>query len=361
MKKRCAMVLAALSAVCLLAGCGKEVTALNSEERINYFDVKLKDYVTLGEYKNLNITIVGTTYVSNEEVEMQTLLSYQQYVTKENGAITDRAVAYGDTVLIDYLGKKGGVAFAGGEAKGVLVSIGSGAFIEGFEEGLIGAMPGENMDLNLTFPEDYQNMELAGQKVVFEVAVHYIVPDEMTDSVVAGFDAPEYATVDEFMQYTKAKLEQYYEQAYRENVERTIYSRIYSNSSYQEFPETLLTQRMEHVQESIEADAQEMNMDVDTLISMYYGMSKADFLEQVAESCLYHILTAYAIAEKENILQTRRELDLAIEQYAAREGFSSVEEMLEAGGTKADLEEQVMLDAVLDFLMENTNIKTVSG
>lgn len=360
MKRKFMSVVAALGVMCLLAGCGKEAAGYNGKS-VSLSDIKLKDYVTLGEYKDLNVTVAGTQAVSDAEVKAQTLAWYQQYVTKENGAIMDRAVAEGDTVFIDYVGKKDGVAFEGGSAQNVNVVIGSGAFIDGFEDGLIGAMPGESVELNITFPEDYDATELAGKPVVFTVKVHYIAPDEMVDSVVAAFGKEEYHTVEEFLQYTRTLLEEYYRVAYRENVEKTIYSRIYSNSTYQEFPEELLAQRMEHVRDSIAADAKEMNMDVDTLISTYYGLKTADFLEQVAQSYLQHALTAYAIAEKEQILQTEDGLNQAIEQFATREGFATAEEMLQSGYTKDDLEEQVMIDAVLEFLLENTNIKTVSS
>lgn len=359
MKKRVMALVAVVIVLCMLVGCAKDADNQTDEGSMKYCNIIPEDYVTLGEYKNLEITIAGTRYVSDTEVETQALAWYQQFVTLENGAITNRAVEVGDIIIIDYVGKKDGIAFEGGSADDVMLLVGSGAFIDGFEDGLIDTMPGESVDLNLTFPEDYQSSELAGQEVVFTVKVHYIIPSEMQDSVVAGFGSEKYDTVEEFLQHTRKQLEEYYEVAYRENVEKTIYSRIYSNSTYKEFSEELLSQRMEHVSDSIEADAQAMNMNAETLIKNYYGMEKTEFLKQVAQSYLQHILTAYAIAEQENILQTRKELEQAMEQYASEKGFATMEEMMLSGYTREELEEMVITEAVFDFLLENTTIKTV--
>lgn len=359
MKKRVMTLAAVVIVMCMFVSCAKGADNQTNEEGMYYSTIIWKEYVTLGEYKNLEITIAGTQYVSDVEVETQALAWYQQLVTPENGAITNRAVEAGDAIIIDYVGKKDGIAFDGGSADSVRLLIGSGMFIDGFEEGLIGVMPGESVNLNLTFPKDYQSSELAGQEVVFSVKVHYITPDEMQDSVVASFGSEEYDTVEEFLQYTRKQMEEYYEVAYRENVEKAIYSLIYSNSTYKEFPEELLSQRMEHVSVSIEADAQAVNMDAEAFIKNYYGMEKIEFLERVAKSYLQHILTAYAIAEQENILQTRKELEQAMEQYASEKGFATMEEMMLSGYTREELEEMVITEAVFDFLLENTTIKTV--
>ena len=148
----------------LLAGCGQEPEVTNS----NLSEMNVDKYVTLGDYSNISIS-VEPVEVQQSQWDELTLAVYQSYVTAENGGVTNRAVEEGDIVIIDYAGKKDGVAFEGGTASNANLTIGSGRFIDGFEEGLIGVIPGETVDLNLAFPDDFRNEELAGQPVVFTV------------------------------------------------------------------------------------------------------------------------------------------------------------------------------------------------
>ena len=145
--------------------------------------------VTLGQYKGVQLYEVDSKVIAEELY--QTMESYAELVT------VNRAAAEGDTVNINYVGKKDGVAFEGGtddSETGFDLSLGSGTFIPGFEEGLIGATAGEVRDINLTFPEEYHSAELAGQAVVFTVTVNEVkerVVPELTDEFAAenlGYD-----------------------------------------------------------------------------------------------------------------------------------------------------------------------------
>lgn len=178
---------AALGLAALLTGCG-------SDGDVPLNQMKVEKYVTLGDYQNLSVTVDAAAV---DDTELAALVNsvYVDNVTAENGGIVDRAVETGDTVIIDYEGKKDGVAFEGGTAQEASLTIGSGRFIDGFEDGLIGVKPGETVDLNLTFPESYGNAELAGQPVVFTVTVHFIrpaevAPEDMEDAVVASMGFP---------------------------------------------------------------------------------------------------------------------------------------------------------------------------
>ena len=159
----------------------------------------VEQYVTLGEYKGLQVTVTEPA-VDDATLETELESVYFANVTAENGGITDRAVAEGDTINLDYEGKKDGVAFSGGTAAGASLTIGSGQFIAGFEEGLVGVKPGETVDLDLTFPEEYHSADLAGQAVVFTVTVNYIQPTEMEDSVVAGMGIDNVTNLEELKQ-----------------------------------------------------------------------------------------------------------------------------------------------------------------
>ena len=202
--------LIAAIAVCALSvsaiGCGSGTgTAKNS--KIRSYDVE--KYVTLGDYDGMEVEVAGDFDVSDDEVVdyINGMLTY--YPSYED---TDKqTVEEGDCVNIDYEGKKDGVAFDGGTAQGYVLEIGSGTFIEGFEEGLIGVNVGDTVDLNLTFPENYQSADLAGADVVFTVTVNKIVKkveasyDQLTDEYVAS--NLNYESVDALYNETKSYLE----------------------------------------------------------------------------------------------------------------------------------------------------------
>ena len=171
MKKKIAVLAAGICALSLiLTGCSSEIS---------------NDYVTITKYKGVEIDKVDSTKVSDDDVESQINSVLQSKATTTE--VTDRAAHNGDTVTIDYEGKKDGVAFDGGTATDAQLTLGSGTFIDGFEDGVVGHNIGDTFDLDLTFPENYGNEELAGQAVVFTVTLKAIsqtdVP-ELTDEFV---------------------------------------------------------------------------------------------------------------------------------------------------------------------------------
>ena len=201
MKKKTLGLLAAILSVCMLAGCGAKDTGDGTgaatdagTESTALKDMDVDKYVTLGEYKGLAVS-VDTVEVDEDEWDTLVNNVYYGNITAENGGIMDRAVETGDTVNIDYEGTKDGVAFDGGTAQGYDLTIGSGTFIPGFEDGLVGVKIGDTVDLPLTFPENYTE-ELAGKDVVFTVTVNSVkrMP-ELTDDLVNQITDGEYTDV----------------------------------------------------------------------------------------------------------------------------------------------------------------------
>lgn len=182
-RKRLLAAAAVFALAVAAAGCGS-----GGESKIRSYDVE--KYVTLGSYDGMDVEVAGDFDVSDEDVVSyinDMLVYYPDYTDTDKQTVED-----GDCVNIDYEGKKDGVAFNGGTAQGHVLEIGSDSFIPGFEDGLIGAKVGDTLDLNLTFPENYQNAELAGAPVVFTVTVNKIVDkkiltyDKLTDEFVTS-------------------------------------------------------------------------------------------------------------------------------------------------------------------------------
>ena len=241
MKKKTLGLLAAVLSVCMLAGCGAEDTGDGTgaatdagTESTALKDMDVDKYVTLGEYKGLEVS-VDTVEVDEDEWDTLVNNVYYGNITAENGGITDRAVETGDTVNIDYEGKKDGVAFDGGTDQGYDLTIGSGQFIAGFEDGLIGVMPGETVDLDLTFPENYGNADLAGQAVVFTVTVNYIQPaqdGEFSDEVISNFGIDGVTNEEELRQYAYDYLNNNAQQNYETNVQQAVMDAFMANNTF---------------------------------------------------------------------------------------------------------------------------------
>lgn len=166
MKRILSLILTVLLLITLVTGC-------NAPKR-ELYSVKLSKYITVGDYKGIEVDTSSNEYKNSYEDILYADVQAGNYFK----TLTEGTVSEGDTVNIDYVGKKDGVAFNGGTAKGYDLKIGSGTFIDGFEEGIIGEAIGSTFDLNLTFPKNYGNEELNGAKVVFTVTVNYVTTDD---------------------------------------------------------------------------------------------------------------------------------------------------------------------------------------
>ena len=228
MKKFMTAVTAVSLSAMMLAGCGKadvqqestvqESTAAETEAATEtesetkvypdeaYLDgINLGDFVELGDYKGVDVT------VTKAEVTDEMVDQYIQSVldSNKNKEEVDRAVKDGDVVDIKYVGKKDGVEFDNGSSDSYELTIGSNTFIDGFEDGVIGMKKDETKDLNLTFPEDYSNTDLAGADVVFTVTVNHVYEETdavLDDAFVAARNIDGVSTVAEYRQYVYDNL-----------------------------------------------------------------------------------------------------------------------------------------------------------
>lgn len=272
MKKR----LAAATLICALAvsaiGCGSS----GSKNKIRSYEVE--KYVTLCDYDGMEVEVAGDFEVSDEDVVnyINGMLSY--YPSYED---TDKqTVEEGDCVNIDYEGKKDGVAFDGGTAQGYVLEIGSNTFIDGFEEGLIGVNVGETVDLDLTFPEDYQSADLAGAAVVFTVTVNKIVEkteisyDELTDEYVSS--NLNYDSVDALYNETKSYMEDDCEEN-RVVAERSaVLDKLIENSKVA-IPDGLLEMKVDQYIQQFTAQNCQDGKTLSDYLSANYNMTEEDF------------------------------------------------------------------------------------
>lgn len=358
MKKNVLRCMAIMMAGCMLAGCGKENS--NTEEPIEASEAVQVTFdeaeVTLGEYKGLVVDIAPVT-VEQSTVDLMVEEAYNSVVTAENGGITDRAVANGDTANIDYVGKKDGVAFDGGTAEGYNLLIGSGRFIDGFEEGLVGVMPGDTVDLNLTFPEEYGNEELNGAEVVFTVTVNYIMPekDAWQDSVVSALGIEGVDTIDKLRDYA---YEYYYNDAmetYNTTIQNTVLRDLLDSCEFTNIPRQYIENYTATANNIIERNASLYGTDAETFCNTYYGMTVAEFVENYSQETAKQEIALREIAKRENLTVTEEELDAFLVQSAEEQGYASVDAFM-GQNSRETYRSYLICNKALQFMVDNAVI-----
>ncbi len=273
-------------------------------ERVDYIglqDLDIDKYVTLNDYKNMKVEVYKPQ-IQDQDIE--------QYIDSEllKGYIKDRAVADGDVANIDYEGKKDGVAFEGGTASGFDLEIGSGSFIPGFEEKLIGVMPGETVDLDLTFPEGYREPSFAGQPVVFTVTVNGIAESisyaDATDADLARLGLS-YESKEALWDAAKAEVEKSAEEAFEASKTSAILNQILSESTIKEIPEYLVEEQMQGFEIYMESMSQ-----------MYYGMNFEKYLQDVEQRSL-----------EDFEAEIRPDCETTVKQYLISEALARAEKL----------------------------------
>lgn len=364
MKKKTLGLLAAVLSVAMFTGCGAkdtgETTGSTSQgitDSVVLRDLDVDKYVTLGEYKGLEVS-VDTVEVDEDEWNKLVNNVYYGNITAENGGITDRAVETGDTVNIDYEGKKDGVAFDGGTAQGYDLTIGSGNFIAGFEDGLIGVMPGETIDLDLTFPEGYGNADLAGQAVVFTVTVNYIQPaqdGELNDEIISNFGIDGVTNEEELRQYAYDYLNENAQQNYESNVEQAVMDAFMANNTFTSVPDALVQKYSDAAESSITSMASAYGVDGDTFTQYYYGQDLDTFLSTYSAEAAKQDIALQAVANREDLNISDEELDQILQDRATAAGYDTIEEYI-GETSKEDYREYFLYDKVTDYLVENAKI-----
>ena len=317
--------------------------------------ITVSDYVTLGDYKGVKVS-VDAAVVTDEYLD-----SYIDYVLQSNmltTEVTDRPVQEGDIVNIDYEGKIDGVAFDGGTAEGYDLAIGSGSFIDGFEDGLIGAETGETRDVEVTFPEDYHGTDVAGKDAVFTVTVNSISVEtlpELTDEFVQGLGVGA-ETVEEYRQYAYDLLMEEQQANHDAEAEMAVLETVMNNAKLQDPPEDMTNRYYSRLIDNMNYYASMYGYDLETFLSLN-GTSEETIMES-AGNAAKQLITMQAIAEAEGMEVTDEELDEEIEANAVSMGYEDADAYREALDVEG-YREYMLTEKVLDFLLENAEVVDV--
>lgn len=346
-KGKMSLLLAIMAVAALLTACG-------SKEYLK--DLNASKYVTLGEYKGVAVEI---DTVKVEDADVESALEYILSSAMTTQEVTGRAVQEGDVVSIDFAGYKDGVAFDGGTGSKDL-EIGSHTFIDGFESGLIGYKVGDHVALNLTFPENYQSAELAGQAVVFEVDINKIsekVLPELNDEFVTNLGMDDLKTVDDLKKYVYDLLLQDEQEAYNNELKASITEAVVKNCEFKALPEEYENRYYTTLSTSITSQANAQGMTLQQYMSYYYGAG-ADYtaaLKENAKKTAEQYMMFQAIADVEKITVSEQELNDEINNRVETFGYESVEKFKETTDVET-FREMMMANKVMDFLIENAQI-----
>ncbi len=307
--------------------CGEEIVsnpkidlsqAEPGKDLIYTAEVALKPGVKLGKYKGVEIEKLEAPKVSEEDIEKE--LKRQQDANAKIIDVTDRPVQNGDMIKLDFAGTVDGEAFEGGKAENYDLTIGSGSFIPGFEDQLVGMNIGEEKDVNVTFPEDYGQKDLAGKAAVFACKVNAIkekklpeLNDEFADEV------SEFSTLDEYKKDIEKNLLVRAEEQYKQTKENAAVAAAVADADI-EIPDAMLETQAESLVNEFAQNLQMQGMNIDMYLQ-YTGLQKDQLVEQFkpqAKTRIQNSLVLEAVAKAEKIEASDEDLEAEYGKMAAQ-------------------------------------------
>ncbi|MCY8482709.1 trigger factor [Bacillus mojavensis] len=314
--------------------------------------VTVKPEVKLGEYKGLGIE-KDDTAVTDEDVqnELKALQERQaELVVKEEGAVEE-----GNTVVLDFEGFVDGEAFEGGKAENYSLEVGSGSFIPGFEDQLVGLEAGAEKDVEVTFPEEYHAEDLAGKPAVFKVKIHEIKAKELPelDDEFAKDIDEEVETLAELTEKTKKRLEEAKENEADAKLREELVLKASENAEI-DVPQAMIDTELDRMLKEFEQRLQMQGMNLE-LYTQFSGQDEAALKEQMKEDAAKRVksnLTLEAIAKAENLEVTDEEVDAELSKMAEAYNMP-VENIKQAIGSTDAMKEDLKVRKAIDFLVEN--------
>ena len=315
--------------------------------------VYVKPELEIKGYKRLK-AVRKLAPVTEEEVNNEIKLVQER--NSRTVDVTDRAAENGDTAVIDYEGFCDGVAFEGGKGEDYALTLGSGTFIPGFEDQIVGHNVDDSFDVNVTFPEEYHAAELAGKAVVFKVTVHAITKTELPelDDEFAK-DVSEFDTFAEYKADLEAKIQKRHEATAEAEVKDQLAKKI-SDKLVAEIPEAMFVNETENMLRDYDNRLRQNGLDLSTYCK-YTGMTLESLREQMrpqAEQQVKIRLALEAIAAAENIVATEEEIE-AEYQYIADTYHVDIAEVKKNIDAK-DIAEDVAVKNAMDFVVSKAAI-----
>lgn len=319
-------------------------------------NVEVKPEFELGAYKGIEISKVDNT-VSEEDVEarLNEMVNRNARLT----SVEDKALENGDTAVIDFEGFENGVAFEGGKGENYNLVIGSNTFIPGFEDQLVGKKAGEEVEVNVTFPETYHAENLAGKPVVFNVKVNDVKVKEVPalDDEFAK-DTTEFETLAELRADVKAKLEEQAKNAADAEMRNALVEKVSANTEV-EVPEAMVQHQIDNMLMELNYQLQYQGLNLEQLLQMT-GRGLDELREERradAERLVKSSLVLEAIVEKENVEANDADVDAELEKMAAM--YNMEVEKIKSSLRETDIEDikgQIKIRKTLDLLVENATI-----
>ncbi len=362
-------------------------TESGSEEKLTDFDfasADLSNYITISasDYLNNTVTLSTDYLISDDIVEEYIANELFKNKSKTNGDahVVDQPIKLGDSAFIYYTGYLADVPFEGGsnanDAKPYELSIGSGAFIDGFEDGLIGVVPNETskeepFDLHVTFPENYSSRDLAGKAVVFKVWIEYTVSytiPELSDNFVKNtlkFDG----TAEDYKDYIKKNLQYELTAKAEDEALNAVQNKLIENSKVIEYPQESVDYYYQSYIDYFESERQYYAMygynfdSIKEFLVTVYGFDKDNWEKDVtdlAKKSVHNSLIFYSIAKAQNITVSDEEfnkyVEIMIEETSSDSQKYTAEEIISKYG-RQQITEVLLSDKVNDFLMDNCTIE----
>lgn len=313
--------------------------------------------VELGNYKGVEIPNIDTT-VSDDEVAAQ--INNELMQDPDKTEVTDRPVQEGDTVNIDYVGTKEGVAFDGGTANGYDLVIGSNSFIDGFETGLIGHSIGEDVKLDLTFPEDYGNADLAGAAVVFDVKINSIsvsTPASLTDEWVNRHTNGEQTSVEAYRESIRANIEEQMKMSAKSQDQYNALKAVIEGSKF-EMNDGAIDYEYNNIFAPIQSIIDQYGMTLEQYASAY-GISEEEMKNQIkeqAEGRVKQILVVNEIFKKEKMSLTDEDYQVIIDLSG---GNITKDDLIKQYGQE-DIDNATKTYKVVNFILDNAKRSDVT-
>lgn len=341
-----------------IVGCTK------STDVAEYPEYNALECVKLGKYKGLNIASDAIPYPTDAEIKSK--VSHMMPLK----SVSDGA-RMGDAVNIDFHGKLKGKSFTGGDATNYNFELGSGNFVGGFEEYIVGMKKGEEKELIITFPDTYERDFLRGQNVEFKIKLNSVSrPDKLTNSNVDAVTGGTIKTVSALVSKTKKEMKEKIDDENEAKAKSALLSKIHSESEIKKVPTELKNWLVESSVDRVEREALKNHMSMDDYVRKSEDFKElaevngkeitnvaelTEYYKKNAKNALAGEILLNAIAEKENIEVTRAEYKERVEELAKKYGYDK-KSKFESEIGKSNIKNQMLIDEVVDFLMEKNAV-----